>query len=248
MAIQFKNVSYVYHQNAKQPFEALKNINFHIQTGSLTAIIGQTGSGKSTLIRHLNGLLHPTKGEVIIDHFHIDNKTDDANLYELRKKVGVIFQFPEHQLFAKTVLDDVSFGSINFGFKKSIAIKNAKDSLKLLGVNEHWFHQAPLELSGGQMRRVALAGVLAFHPKILVLDEPTAGLDPNGHRQIMAIIKSLQVEQHVTIIMVTHSMNDVANYADQVIVMQNGKLLQSTTPKKLFQNIPFLKQHHLGLP
>ncbi|OIL77998.1 energy-coupling factor transporter ATPase [Oenococcus oeni] len=236
MEILFKNVDYIYQPNSPFQFKALTDVNLKIESGSFTAIIGKTGSGKSTLIRHLNGLLKPSSGEVKIGNLTITSSIKESQLSDLRRKVGMLFQFPEQQLFADTVEHDIEFGPINFGTTKEKAKKIARESLKKVGLNDEFLNRSPLELSGGQMRRVALAGVLAVKPDILVLDEPTAGLDFIGKKEIMKLIKKLQLEEHTTIILVSNSMEDVADYAEEVILLSKGKVIKRASPNKIFSN------------
>lgn len=190
MSIKFKNVNYIYNIDTPLEYQGLTDINFEIQDGSFVAIIGHTGSGKSTLLQHFDALLKPTSGSVEVNDFVIDHETPNKLLKSLRKEVGIVFQFPESQLFAETVLEDVMFGPLNFGFSKEKAKKQAEKWLKIVGINQDLFDRSPFDLSGGQMRRVAIAGVMAYEPKILCLDEPAAGLDPAGKDKLMAIFKN----------------------------------------------------------
>ncbi len=212
------------------------------------AIIGKTGSGKSTLIRHLNGLLKPSSGRVKIGNLTITSSTKESQLANLRRKVGMLFQFPEQQLFADTVEHDIEFGPMNFGTTKEKAEKIVRETLKIVGLNEEFLQRSPLELSGGQMRRVALAGVLAAKPDILVLDEPTAGLDFVGKQEIMKLIKKLQLNEHTTIILISHSMEDVADYAEQVILLNNGKIIEQASPTEVFSNRRITKDLEIEIP
>ncbi len=248
MAILFKNVSYTY--QAKTPFavQGLTDINFSIKNGSYTAIIGQTGSGKSTLINHLNGLLKPTAGFVQIDDQKIQSSSREKELRLLRQKVGVVFQFPENQLFANTVEEDIEFGPLNFGMSKTAADQIAAASLIRVGLTREFLTRSPLELSGGQMRRVAIAGVLATQPEILVLDEPTAGLDFIGQQKIMKLVKNLQLQQHMTILLVTHSMEDVANDADQVLFLEKGHLVKQASVSEMFHDQQWLAAKKIIMP
>lgn len=245
--IEFNNVSFKYQANTPFEQEALKNVSFTIPKNKFTAIIGHTGSGKSTIMQLFNGLLLPTSGEITIDGYKLTNQTKAKNIVNLRHKVGFVFQFSEGQLFAETVLDDVMFGPLNFGLDKEEAKKRAKKALEQVGIDTNLYQRSPFELSGGQMRRVAIAGIIAIQPKILVLDEPTVGLDPKGRRQMMELFKELQKEG-ITVILVTHSMEDVASYADYVLAMEDGELLKTGTPKELFSDDKWLKKHHLALP
>lgn len=248
MSISLEKLSYTYQKNT--PFEhvALKELSLEIKEGSYTAIIGHTGSGKSTLLQHLNGLLKPTDGSLSVNGRRIDAQTKSKELNALRKEVGFVFQFPEAQLFEETVLKDIAFAPKNFGLSQQEAIDIAKQKAALVGLPAEVLEKSPFELSGGQMRRVAIAGVLAMEPKVLILDEPTAGLDPVGRLEMMEIFAKLHREQQLTIILVTHQMNDVADYADHVIVLEKGQLIADTTPKELFSNPSWLTKHHLNLP
>ncbi|MEE6657011.1 energy-coupling factor ABC transporter ATP-binding protein [Pediococcus acidilactici] len=248
MSIKFKSVSYVY--QAHTPFEnlSLKDVNLTIPTGSYTAIIGHTGSGKSTLIQHVNGLLKPTTGTVEVDNQVIDATTKNKALVALRQHVGIVFQFPESQLFAETVLDDVKFGPLNFGLSDAEATQRAQQALAKVHMPESTWQKSPFELSGGQMRRVAIAGILATNPAILILDEPTAGLDPQGRTEMMELFAELHDQEHLTILLVTHQMDDVANYADQVVVMDDGQIIKVGSPRTVFSAPEWLLEHQLGLP
>lgn len=234
MEIKLKNVGYIYHLNSPLQFTALKNINLTFPEHQLTAIIGKTGSGKSTLIKLLNGLELPTSGEVVIGKQIINSHTKSKHLNQVRKNVGMVFQFSENQLFAETVLKDVMFGPMNFGKSEQEALELAKLWLTKVGINKDLFAQSPFELSGGQMRRVALAGVLACEPKVLVLDEPGAGLDSVGNQNLMRLLKELKTQTGMTIIMVTHSMENVAEFADHVVVMEKGEVVREASPVELF--------------
>lgn len=247
MGITLQNVDYTYQEGT--PFEgrALFDINLAITDGSYTAFIGHTGSGKSTIMQLLNGLNVPTKGTVFVDDIAITSVSKNKDIKSVRQKVGLVFQFPESQLFEETVLKDVAFGPQNFGVRKSDAENLARQKLALVGITEDLFHKNPFELSGGQMRRVAIAGILAMEPNILVLDEPTAGLDPKGRRELMTLFKTLH-QEGMTIVLVTHLMDDVANYADAVNVLEAGKLVMSGKPADIFQQVDFLESKQLGVP
>ena len=247
MGISLKNVSYIY--QAGTPFEgrALFDMTTTIKDGSYTAFIGHTGSGKSTIMQLLNGLNLPTSGQVHVDDTIITSQSKNKDIKPIRKKVGLVFQFPESQLFAETVLEDVAFGPQNFGVSKEEAEQRAIESLKLVGLPEEFHGQNPFDLSGGQMRRVAIAGILAMQPDILVLDEPTAGLDPQGRKELMSLFKELHLSG-MTIVLVTHLMDDVADYATAVNVMEKGQLVLSGAPKDVFQKVTFLKEKQLGVP
>ena len=248
MSIQAKKLNYTYQVGTPLEHVALQDVSINIEDGSYTAIVGHTGSGKSTLLQHLNGLLKPTSGEISINGYTIDNTTKNKELGKLRKEVGFVFQFPEAQLFEETVLKDIAFAPKNFGKSEDEAEKIAREKAKLVALPEEVLEKSPFELSGGQMRRVAIAGILAMEPKVLVLDEPTAGLDPEGRHQMMEMFNRLHKDENLTIILVTHQMNDVAEYADHVIVLESGKVIADSTPKELFSDPEWLKNHHLNLP
>ncbi|MBW7803801.1 energy-coupling factor transporter ATPase [Streptococcus thermophilus] len=247
MEIYLENVSYTYQSGT--PFErrALFDMTVTIKDGSYTAFIGHTGSGKSTIMQLLNGLYLPTSGQVKVDDTIINSQSKNKEIKPIRKKVGLVFQFPESQLFAETVLEDIAFGHQNFGVSKEEAEQRALESLRLVGLSDELRDQNPFDLSGGQMRRVAIAGILAMQPDILVLDEPTAGLDPQGRKELMSLFKQLHLSG-ITIVLVTHLMDDVADYATAVNVMEKGRLVLSGTPKDVFQKVAFLKEKQLGVP
>lgn len=247
MGITLQNVDYTYQEGT--PFEgrALFDINLAITDGSYTAFIGHTGSGKSTIMQLLNGLNVPTKGTVFVDDIAITSVSKNKDIKSVRQKVGLVFQFPESQLFEETVLKDVAFGPQNFGVSIEEAEQLAREKLAMVGISEEFFEKNPFELSGGQMRRVAIAGILAMEPEVLVLDEPTAGLDPKGRRELMSLFKELH-QNGMTIVLVTHLMDDVANYADYVNVLEGGKLVRSGYPKEVFQDVDFLESKQLGVP
>lgn len=247
MGITLENVSYTY--QAGTPFEgpALFEVNLEIKDGSYTALVGHTGSGKSTILQLLNGLLVPTEGSVVIDDVKITSTSVNKDIKQVRKKVGLVFQFAESQIFDETVLKDVAFGPQNFGVSKEDAERLAREKLTLVGISEELFERSPFELSGGQMRRVAIAGILAMEPNILVLDEPTAGLDPAGRKELMSLFKRLH-ETGMTIVLVTHLMDDVANFADTVYVMEKGRLVKSGEPRQVFQAVAFMESIQLGVP
>ncbi|WP_373706476.1 energy-coupling factor ABC transporter ATP-binding protein [Jeotgalibaca porci] len=248
MDIILKDVGYSY--GAGTPFEsrALYDVDLAIPEGSYTALIGHTGSGKSTVTQHLNALLKPTTGTVTIGDRVIDNKTNNKNLKFIRKKVGIVFQFPESQLFEETIAKDIAFGPMNFGVSEAEALELAKETLPLVGLDETFMDRSPFDLSGGQMRRVAIAGVLAMKPEVLILDEPTAGLDPAGRREIMTMFNKLHEEQGISIVLVTHQMDDVATYADHVIIMDKGTVVKMGPPAEIFLDAEFLQEKQLGLP
>lgn len=247
-SIIFDQVTYIYNQNSPFEYRALEDVSFVIPSGQVTAIIGHTGSGKSTILQHLNVLARPTKGSVKIAGEEVTATSQNTNLKKLRKKVGVVFQFPESQLFEETVLKDVMFGPLNFGASLEEAETIAKKQLERVGIKEELYDRSPFELSGGQMRRVAIAGVLALEPEILVLDEPTAGLDPKGHQDMLQLFMTMQAEENLTLVMVTHHMDDVLQYAQHVIVMEEGKLIHEGTCEEVFSNTVWLNEHRLGLP
>jgi len=236
MQIRFDHVSYTYQEKSPFASEALKDISLEIKEHSFTCIVGHTGCGKSTLIQQLNGLLTPLDGAVYVGDYVVsrNKKIRTKKIRHLRKDVGVVFQFSEYQLFENTVEEDVAFGPTNFGVSKEEAINVAHEKLALVGIPESHFKNSPFELSGGERRRVAIAGILAMNPKVLVLDEPTAGLDPHGAKEILNLFKKLN-ESGTTIILVTHDMNIVFEYATDVIVMDDGRVVESTTPDKLFE-------------
>ena len=250
MQIEVNNVTYTYNKKRFDEFEALKGISLKIDKGEFVALVGKTGSGKSTLIQTFNALILPTSGYVKVDDFIVtgDKKLkrqllkkeskevqilNKKKAYLLRKKVGMVFQFPEYQLFADTILKDVMFGPLNFKVEENLAKEKSINALKSVGIDESYFERNPFELSGGEKRRVAIAGILASEPDILILDEPTAGLDPNGKKEIMNLIKDIHKEGK-TIILVTHDMDVVMDYVDKIFVLNDGKLLEETTPNILF--------------
>lgn len=234
MQIKISNLSYTYLAKTPNEVEALHNVSLDIPEGKITSIIGHTGSGKSTLIQTLNGLLLPTSGEVRVGEYVVTNKKKkNKRIKELRKSLAIVFQFPEYQLFEETVEKDVAFGLKNYGYKEVEAIKLAHKALEEVGIDKSFYKRSPFELSGGEKRRVAIAGIIALNPDILVLDEPTAGLDPKGSKIILNLISKFNKEGK-TIILVTHDMNIVLNYSDHVIVMNDGKVAFEGTPSELF--------------
>ena len=244
MGLDVKNLTYIY--NPGTPFEtkAVDDVSFEINDGEFVGIIGHTGSGKSTLIQHLNALIEPTSGSV-----HVDGEDINAskNRSALRRRVGLVFQYPEYQLFEETVLKDVSFGPRNMGRSETESMQAAKDALNLVGLLEDNWEKSPFELSGGQQRRAALAGVLAMKPEVLILDEPAAGLDPSGRKEILDIIKRIH-SQGTTVIMVSHSMDDVARLCDRIIVMEKGKKAMDGTPQDVFSRVEELENMGLKPP
>ena len=247
MGIILDNVSYTYQEGTPFASAALSDISLTIEDGSYTAIIGHTGSGKSTILQLLNGLLVPTEGSVRVFDTLITSTSVNKQIRQIRKQVGLVFQFAENQIFEETVLKDVAFGPQNFGVSVEEAEAIAREKLALVGIDESLFERSPFELSGGQMRRVAIAGILAMEPRILVLDEPTAGLDPIGRKELMTLFKKLH-QDGITIVLVTHLMDDVAEFADQVYVMEKGKLVKGGKPGLVFQNVEFMENIQLGVP
>lgn len=247
MGIILDNVSYTYQEGTPFASVALSDVSLTIEDGSYTAIIGHTGSGKSTILQLLNGLLVPTEGSVRVFDTLITSTSVNKQIRQIRKQVGLVFQFAENQIFEETVLKDVAFGPQNFGVSVEEAEVIAREKLALVGIDESLFERSPFELSGGQMRRVAIAGILAMEPKILVLDEPTAGLDPIGRKELMTLFKNLH-QDGITIVLVTHLMDDVAEFADQVYVMEKGKLVKGGKPSLVFQNVEFMEKIQLGVP
>jgi len=247
MGIILDNVSYTYQEGTPFASAALSDVSLSIEDGSYTAIIGHTGSGKSTILQLLNGLLVPTEGSVRVFDTLITSTSVNKQIRQIRKQVGLVFQFAENQIFEETVLKDVAFGPQNFGVSVEEAEAIAREKLALVGIDESLFERSPFELSGGQMRRVAIAGILAMEPSILVLDEPTAGLDPIGRKELMTLFKKLH-QDGITIVLVTHLMDDVAEFADQVYVMEKGKLVKGGKPSLVFQNVEFMEKIQLGVP
>lgn len=266
MSIKIEKVNYIYSEKSKYPRQALKDINLLFEDHSFTSLIGKTGSGKSTLIQHLNGLLLPTNGKITIQDYVIDmsitykkngeidkrdlkkkHKIKLKDIKQLRKRVGIVFQFPEYQIFEETVLKDVSYGPKNFSTDEDIAIKQAKEALTMVGLDESYYERNPFELSGGEKRRVAIAGILALKPDVLVLDEPTVGLDYTGEENLMNLISTLY-ENGTSIILATHNMDVVLKYAKRAIVLDEGKIVYDATPLELFQNEEYLKNSSLEPP
>ena len=244
--MKLKKVSYVYSEGDAFEKKALDEISLEIPYGQFIGIIGHTGSGKSTLIQHLNGLLRATSGAIYYDGENIYQEGYDMRT--LRSKVGLVFQYPEHQLFEVDVFSDVCFGPKNLGLSKEEVEERAKKALTQVGLDESYYKKSPFELSGGQKRRVAIAGILAMHPQVLILDEPTAGLDPKGRDEILDQVALLQKERKITVILVSHSMEDVARYVDRIIVVNDGKILFDDTPKQVFQHYKELESVGLAAP
>ncbi|MCI8495255.1 MAG: energy-coupling factor transporter ATPase [Lachnospiraceae bacterium] len=246
MSIILDKVNYIYSENTAYEIQALKNINLKIEDGEFIGLIGHTGSGKSTLIQHLNGLMHATYGGIYYNGQDIYD--EDYNRKELRSKVGLVFQYPEHQLFETTIFADVAFGPRNQGLSKKEADLKAFTALRSVGLKENDWYRSPFELSGGQKRRAAIAGVLAMEPEVLVLDEPTAGLDPKGRDEILDQVAKLHMERNMTIILVSHSMEDVAKYVERLIVMSQGSILFDGTPREVFAHYQELEAVGLAAP
>ncbi len=247
MGIALENVSFTYQEGTPLASTALSDVSLTIEDGSYTALIGHTGSGKSTILQLLNGLLVPSQGSVRVFDTLITSTSKNKDIRQIRKQVGLVFQFAENQIFEETVLKDVAFGPQNFGVSEEDAEQIAREKLALVGIDESLFNRSPFELSGGQMRRVAIAGILAMEPAILVLDEPTAGLDPLGRKELMNLFKKLH-QSGMTIVLVTHLMDDVAEYANQVYVMEKGRLVKGGKPSDVFQDVVFMEEVQLGVP
>ena len=255
MQISLKNVSYTYNYKTPYAREVLKDINLNVEEGSYTVIIGKTGSGKSTLIEHINGLLLPTHGEVLVNNVLITNPKSKKEKRELAKKlkvlrqdVAVLFQFSEQQLFETSVLKDIIFAPLNYGISEERAISKAKELIKLVGLDKSYLDKSPFELSGGEMRKVALCGVLALEPKVLILDEPTVALDYKSREEIMTMVKKLKDELNMTIVLISHNMNYVLEYADKIFVLKNGKINFEGTVEELFSDEKLLRENSLEQP
>lgn len=247
MSIKIENLTYIY--NPGNPFEtrALNNVNMEIESGEFIGLIGHTGSGKSTLIQHLNGLMKPTSGKIIIDGIDITDKT--VKLSDVRRKVGLVFQYPEHQLFEETIYKDIAFGPMNLGLSEAEIEERVKEAMGFVKLSfDDLKDRSPFDLSGGQRRRVAIAGVFAMKPEILILDEPTAGLDPRTRDEILGEIKTLHSKYKNTVILVSHSMEDIAKLVDRVLVMHRGEVALLGTPREVFQKIETLESIGLGVP
>ena len=259
MSIEVKNLTYIYDPGTPNEKMALQDVNLTIHKGEFIGIIGHTGSGKSTLIQHLNGLVKPTSGQVLCDEEDIFEEPNvkskkqaralkGAKMKRIRQKVGLVFQYPEHQLFEMTVAKDIAFGPTNMGLPKEEIDKRVDEAMRMVGLKEKYKEKSPFELSGGQKRRVAIAGVLAMQPEYLILDEPTAGLDPKGRDDILSQIQKLQKEQGITVILVSHSMEDVAKYVDRIVAMGKGRVQFDGTPEEVFAHAAELKNIGLGVP
>lgn len=248
MSIEIRKLSHIYNEGTTFAKTALDEIDLSVEDGEMLAVIGETGSGKSTLVQHLNALLLPTKGEIQIDDRLIKADEKPKKLKSLRKKVGLVFQFPEYQLFEETILKDISFGPKNFGISTEEAEQKARECLKIVGLDESYLEKSPFECSGGEKRRVAIAGILAMDPDILVLDEPTAGLDPKGAQDMMDLFKRINEEMHKTILVVTHDMEHVLEYCRKVIVISHGKIIQNCSVAEFFENASQLHKMNINPP
>ncbi len=247
MSIKIENLTYIYMEGTPFEKKALDNVNINIKDGEFVALIGHTGSGKSTLIQHINGLLKPKSGTIIVEDTDITKK--NVKLSSIRKKVGLVFQYPEYQLFEETIEKDIAFGPINLGLNEEEVNKRIKRAMKIVGLDyETYKSKSPFDLSGGQKRRVAIAGVVAMEPKVLILDEPTAGLDPKARDDIYNKIQDLRKEYNMTIILVSHSMEDVAKFADKILVMHEGKCILKGKPSDVFSNTDTLESVGLAVP
>jgi energy-coupling factor transport system ATP-binding protein len=248
MAINFNQVGFTYQLNTPFATPGLHDVNFTMPEGKFTAVIGHTGSGKSTMVQHLDGLVIPTAGEITIGEQRIVPTTKPKELNQMRAHVGLVFQFPEAQLFEQTVLKDVMFGPKNFGKSEAEAKEAAQRALRTVGMAERFDERSPFELSGGQMRRVAIAGVLAMEPDLLILDEPTAGLDPAGQEELMTLFARLQKERDMTVVLITHQMEYVAQYADHVVIFEGGTVVNEGTPTEVFADVDWLHEKQLDVP
>lgn len=248
MGIKFEKVSHIYNLNTPMEQRALYDINIDIKDNQFVSIVGHTGSGKSTLIQHMNGLLKPTSGVITVGDQTIKADEKNKGLKAIRQRVGLVFQFPEYQLFEETVEKDIMFGPMNYGVSEDEARMRAREVAKIVGLDDSLLEHSPFHLSGGQMRRVAIAGILAMNPEILVLDEPTAGLDPQGQHEMMQIFNDLYTKYGKTIVLVTHDMNLVCEYAEHVIVMHRGEMKIQGSPKEVFKEVGLLEQCGITLP
>ena len=246
MSIKIDHLTHIYNEGTTMSKAALDDVNLEINDGEFIGLIGHTGSGKSTLIQHLNALMKPTSGHIYLDGEDIN--ADKSKLKSVRQRVGVVFQYPEHQLFEMTVFKDVCFGPTKLGLSQEEIEKRAKEALDTVGLGEEFYEKSPFELSGGQKRRVAIAGILAMKPKVLVLDEPTAGLDPKGREEILNAVKMMHDTLGITVVLVSHSMEDVARFVDRIIVMYGGKVALTGTPKEVFARSEELEKIGLAAP
>lgn len=246
MSIKISHLTHIYNEGTAMSKAALDDINLEIEDGEFIGLIGHTGSGKSTLIQHLNALIKPTSGQIFLDGEDIN--ADKTKLKSVRQRVGVVFQYPEHQLFEMTVFKDVCFGPENLGLEKEEIEKRAREALDIVGLGSEFYEKSPFELSGGQKRRAAIAGILAMKPKVLVLDEPTAGLDPRGREEILSAVKQMHQSLGITVILVSHSMEDVARFVDRIIVMHRGKVALTGTPREVFSQSAELEKIGLAAP
>lgn len=250
MSITLKNVNYIYMPGTPFERQALTDVSFTIEEGSFTALAGHTGSGKSTLLQHFNGLLAPSSGTVLVDGVDINDlsRANKVAAFNMRREVGMVFQYAETQLFEETIAKDIAFGPTQQGLSPEEVAKRVTEAMKLVGLSEELRDRSPFQLSGGQMRRVAIAGILALHPKYLVLDEPTAGLDPKGREELIQLLQKLHKKWKLTLILVSHSMEDIARLADNVLVMNRGKLVLQGSPREVFQQKDILQQAGLKQP
>lgn len=248
MEIRLENVSYTYQANTPFAHQSLNDVSFTIPSGAFVAIIGHTGSGKSTLIQHLNGLLIPTEGTLTVGNYKLSREKKLKDMKDLRSKVGIVFQYPEHQLFEESVKKDIAFGPLNFGIDEAVIEERMQDILPAVGLNPDLLERSPFELSGGQMRRVAIAGVLATQPDVYVLDEPTAGLDPRGQKEIMDLFRDIHKREKATTVLVTHDMEDALRYADYIVILNKGQKYMEGTPADIFTQEEAIRDVHLHLP
>ncbi|MCR0264421.1 energy-coupling factor transporter ATPase [[Clostridium] innocuum] len=248
MPITFQRVTHTYHADSPFSYAALKGIDLEIPLGKVTAIIGETGSGKSTLVQHLNALLLPTEGELHILDKTITAGSKPKHLKELRRQVGLVFQFPEYQLFEETIEKDISFGPKNFGVSAEAAAQRAREVLQVVGLDDSYLQRSPFDLSGGQKRRIAIAGILAMDPDVLVLDEPTAGLDPQGARDMMQLFVDMNKKYGKTVLIVTHDMEHVLQYCEEVVVVQDGRIKKHCDVQSFFETVELLKELNINPP
>lgn len=246
MSITINHLTHIYNAGTTFEKKALDDVSLEIKDGEFVGLIGHTGSGKSTLIQHLNGLVAPTSGEILLNGENIHQ--DKNRLKEVRRRVGLVFQYPEHQLFEMTVYRDVAFGPTNLKFPEDKIRQNTISALEAVGLGKEYYDQSPFDLSGGQKRRVAIAGILAMEPEVLILDEPTAGLDPKGREEILSLIQDMHRKRKMTVILVSHSMEDVAKMAERIVVMHQGKAVMNGTPKEIFSRVEELEKMGLAAP